>query len=250
MFNREMFEKSLAIVADANADSHAKAFAQFVIDMDGKHSSDAVAVADAINKKSLALAVASLWDGNNFNWESMVKGVAYPFIDVEDKDAEIVKSKLVMVRDCFCLKKSKNSNKNTMSNVMLGMVAQFGLNLGMNFADSHAEAVSMLKVYTKFTDAPKVFFSENPSSNNSLEKQFQVIADSMLGKDAVKMKKCHVVHAKDSFIRANAKGYKNGNEIALLQIIVDHIRDAKCGKVYNHDSKLMGHKAPKEKNTK
>ena len=148
------------------------------------------------------------------------------------------------------MRKTKNSTKAVLDNVTLAMVAQFGINLGMNFADAHKDAVSMLKVYCKFSDAPKVFFGDTCTSNNSLEKQLQVIADSMLGKDAVKIKKMHIAHIRDSFIRANADGWRNGNEIALLQAIVNHIADAKMGKVYNHDSKLIGHREPKEKNTK
>lgn len=250
MFTNEMIQKSVAILEDANSTSHEKAYAKFIIAMDGKNHNDEIEVAEALNKKALSEAVASLWDGNSFKWEKLIDGVTYPCIDLEDKDSEMVKDKLVLVRDVFCLKKTKNSNKSVLDSMMLGMVAQFGVNLGFAFANEHKEVVSMLKVYTKFTDAPKCFFGETSTSNNSLEKQLQVIADSMLGKDAVKIKKMYVVHAKDSFIRANANGYKNGNEIALLQVIVNHIHDAKIGKVYKHDSKLIGHKEVKDKSDK
>ena len=250
MFNNEMITKAFAIVDDANSTKNEVAFAKFIIAKDGKNHNDAVEVAETLNKKFLAEAVSTLWDGNTFKWNELINGVAYPCIDTENKDTEFVKDKFVLVRDCFCMRKTKNSTKAVLDSVILGMVAQFGVNLGFAFADEHKEVVSMLKVYTKFTDAPKCFFGDTCTSNNSLEKQLQVIADTMLGKGAVKIKKMHVTHAKDTFIRATKNGYKNGNELALLQILVNHIADAKNGKVYKHDSKLIAHKEVKDKSDK
>lgn len=239
-------ENAKAIIADAKSDAKSVTLAKFVIGM-ADADADAVAVADAIAKSNLSVAVSTLWNGDKFRWDAMVDGCKYFAIDTNaETDADAVVEKVVFVRDVFCMRKTKASTKSVLDSMMIGMVAQFGINLGMAFADSHADAVSMLKVYCKFTDAPKVFFGENPNSKTSLNKQLQVIADTMLGKDAVKMLKCHVTHIMDTFIRANADGWRNGNEIALLQVIVNHIADSKGGKVYKHDSKLMAHKAPKE----
>lgn len=243
-------ENAVAILSDANANAKEKTLAKYVKNL-SVADADAVAVANAINQHNLSVAVSTLWDGNTFRWDALVNGCKYFAIDANaDNDADAVVEKSVAVRDVFCMRKTKASTKSVLDSVMLGMVAQFGINLGMSFADSHADAVAMLKVYAKFTDAPKCFFGENPSSKTSLNKQVQVIADSMLGKDAVTMRKSHVQHIMDSFIRANADGYRNGNELALLQVIVNHVADAKVGKVYKYDSKLMGHKAPKEKVSK
>ena len=234
-----------AILADANATMKEKTLSRYVVGV-SVADADAVAVAKSVTDTNLHLAIASLWNADSFRWDSLVDGCKYFAIDADaENDADAVVEKIVLVRDVFCMRKTKNSTKSVLDSVMLGMVAQFGVNLGMNFADSHADAVSMLKVYAKFTDAPKCFFGENPNSKTSLNKQVQVIADSMLGKDAVKMLKSHVQHIMDSFIRVNADGWKNGNELALLQVIVNHVADAKNGKTYKHDSKLMGHKAPK-----
>lgn len=239
-------ENAKAIIADTNASTKEKTLAMYVCRM-ADADSDALAVAKSVTDSNLSVAVSTLWDGGKFRWDALVDGCKYFAIDANaENDADAVVEKVVLVRDVFCMRKTKASTKSVLDSMMLGMVAQFGINLGMAFADSHADAVSMLKVYCKFTDAPKCFFGENPNSKTSLNKQLQVIADAMLGKDAVKMLKSHVAHIMDTFIRANADGWRNGNEIALLQAIVNHIADAKCGKVYKHDSKLMGHKAPKE----
>lgn len=243
-------ENAKSILSDANASAKEKTLAKYIIGI-ADANADADAVAKSITSNNLSVAVSTLWNGEKFRWDALVNGVVYYGIDTDaENDADAVVEKFVAVRDVFCLRKTKNSTKSVVDSVMLGMVAQFGINLGMNFADSHTDAVSMLKVYAKFTDAPKCFFGENPSSNNAMEKQLQVIADSMLGKDAVKIKKMYIAHIRDTFIRANADGWKNGNEIALLQVLVNHIADAKIGKVYKHDSKLMGHKAPKENENK
>ena len=244
-------ENAKAIIADTNTNNPmAVTLAKFVIGM-ADADADAHAVADAITKHNLAVAVSTLWNGDKFKWDALVNGVSYFGINADaENDSDAIVTKAVLVRDIFCMRKTKNSTKAVLNDTMKAMVAQFGINLGMNFADAHKDAVSMLKVYCKFSDAPKVFFSDTCTSNNALEKQLQVIADSMLGKDAVKIKKMHIAHIRDSFIRANADGWRNGNEIALLQAIVDHVADAKCGKVYKHDSKLMGHREPKEKTTK
>jgi hypothetical protein len=162
-----------------------------------------------------------------------------------------VKEKFVLVRDIFCKKKTKNSTKAVIDPMLYAMVTTIGNNFGIAFAENHKEVVSMLKVYTRFSNAPKCFFEDTCASNNSLERQLQTIADTMYGKaDTVKIKKMYVVHAKDTFIRATKNGYKNGNEIALLQILVDHIADCKNGKKYTHTSKLDGHKEVKDKNDK
>ena len=247
MKNNEMMKKYAEVVADPTSSRDSRAVADFYLNADGLTSTaDLIAVAEAVNKKYHAEAVASMWSGNNFDWTSMVNGVTYPVIDPEAAE-NILKHKLLTVRDCFCLRKTKNSTKAVLPGTLFGMVAQMGLNMGQAFDSDHAEAVAMLKVYTKFTSAPAVFFEETATSNNSLERQLQVIADSLLGADAVKIKKAYAVHAKDCFIRATREGYKNGNEIALLQVLVEHIRDCKNGVKYVHKSGLEGHRDPEAK---
>lgn len=241
-----------AVLVHADSTEAEKTLAVFVRDSFGKTEAEAVAVAEDINKKNLSLAVASLWDGDSFKWEKLIDGVKYYTIDTEaDTEAEAVKEKTVLVRDCFCKKKTKNSTKAVVDSVLYAMVTTIGNNFGVAFAEDHKEVISMLRVYTKFSNAPKCFFEDTCHSNNSLERQLQVITDTMYGKaEAVKIKKMYVVHAKDTFVKTTKDGYKMGNEIALLQILVDHIADCKNGKKYIFTSKLDGHKEVKDKNDK
>lgn len=245
-------ENALAIIANTESTQAEKHLANFIVAIHGKNNTEAEAVAEAMNKKSLAEAVSTLWNGEKFDWTKFVDGVKYLYINTEaDTEAEAITEKAVLVRDIFCKKLSKNTTKKLVDPMLYAMVTTLGNNMGIAFANDHKEVVSMLKVYTKFTDAPKCFFGENASSNNAMEKQFQIIMDTMLGaENAPKAKKMYVTHAKDTFIRANKDGYKNGNEIALLQIIVDHVADCKNGKNYKFISKLDGHKEIKPKDAK
>jgi hypothetical protein len=245
-------ENALAIMHNADSTKAENTLASFIVNIDGKTEAEAVAVAEAMNKKALAEAVTTLWDGDNFKWEKLIDGVKYYTIDTEaDTEAEAVKEKAVLVRDIFCKKKTKNSTKAVVDPMIYAMVTTIGNNFGVAFAEDHKEVVSMLRVYTKFSNAPKCFFEDTCASNNSLERQLQVIADTMYGKtEAVKIKKMYVVHAKDTFVKTTKDGYKMGNEIALLQILVDHIADCKNGKKYTLVSKLDGHKEVKEKTDK
>ena len=253
-----MFTKTIntneakTILANTQSTQAEKHLANYILAIDGKDNTEAEAVAVAMNKKSLAEAVTTLWNGDSFNWENLIDGTKYLFINTEaDTDVEAITEKTVLVRDVFCKKLTKTTKKHLIDPLLYAMVTTLGNNMGIAFANDHKDVVSMLKVYTKFTDAPKCFFGENASSNNAMEKQFQLIMDTMLtAEKAPKAKKMYVTHTKDTFIRANKDGYKNGNEITLLQILVDHIADCKNGKKYNYVSKLDGHKEIKEKDNK
>ena len=109
--------------------------------------------------------------------------------------------------------------------------------------------MAKVKMYTKFTDAPKVFF-ENATSNKGHERQLQVFFDTFFGEGVVTSKKVYVDHLKAKFITATKEGYSDKNEFALLQLICYEARKAVHNEGYSYNSKLDCHKKPKEKNEK
>lgn len=226
-----------------------KVTAEFVLATFGKDAEAVKAYAEAQNKKAMAEAVTSLFEGNTFKWADFVEGVAYPFIDTEaEEDAKAVKMKEVFVRDIFCKKVVKDSKKVKIDDVLFAMATTFGHNMGAEFvADKFGkEAVCKLKMYTKYTDAPKVFF-ENATSNKGHERQLQVFFDTFFGEGVAVAKKIYVDHLKSKFITATKDGYADKNEFALLQLICYEARRAKHNEGYTYMSRLDCHKEPKVK---
>lgn len=229
-----------------------KVTAEFVKATFGKDADTVKAYADSQNKKAMAEAVANLFEGDAFKWSVFVEGVAYPFIDTDtDTDTEAVKMKELLIRDIFCKKVTKDSHKVLIDKVIFAMATTFGHNMGAEFVKDKfgAEAVAKLKMYTKFTDAPKVFF-ENATSNKGHERQLQVFFDTFFGEGVVTSKKIYVDHLKAKFITATKNGYADKNEFALLQLICYEAKKAKHNEGYVYISRLDCHKEPKVKGEK
>ena len=229
-----------------------KVTAEFVLATYGKDSEAVKAYADSHNKKAMAEAVATFFEGDSFKWSEFVEGAFYPFIDAEAvKDTEAVKMKEIFVRDIFCKKVVKDSTKVQIDKVLFAMATTFGHNMGAEFVKDKfgAEAVAKLKMYTKFTDAPKVFF-ENATSNKGHERQLQLFFDTFFGEGVAVAKKVYVDHLKAKFITATKDGYSDKNEFALLQLICYEAKKAKHNEGYTYVSRLDCHKEPKVKGEK
>lgn len=244
-----------ATLADPKATRADKLYARFVIESDGMTATaDLVEVAHKLNEEERKTAVLSVISGNTPKWDKILDGVLYPQFDPTAKESGM-SFKALRMADVFGIKTNSKSIKLSLSaqpESLFAMLNVFGSNLCDSFHLS-MESACTLKVFTKYTDAPKCFFSDDErktdaKSNSQLESQLQTICNTIFGKDAVKIRKAHAVHLKAQFVKATAKDYRNGNEIALLQLVVNHAQDSKRGtNSYTHNSKLSAHKEPKKK---
>ena len=251
----QMFERATAILNDPKATDSDKIFAEYIVGTYGMATpSDLATVADKLNTKYKLSAIRSMMDGNSPKWDKVLSGVTYPQIDLEAKENPI-KEKSVKMSDIFGIKTNSKSIKLALTaqpDSLFAMLNVFGSNICDAF-HADLESACNLRVFTKYTDAPKCFFADeakgtDPKSKTQLEKQLQTITDTIFGKDAVKIRKAHVAHLEASFTKATTADYRNGNEIALLQLIVNHARDAKNGKnAYTNNGKLSCQREPKTK---
>ena len=218
---------------------------------------------EELNKTAKGEVLATLYKGDAVKWDVLLSDVQYPQINPENPDNDVV-WKSVKVSDLFGIKTNKNSTKLALTahpSHLFALLNVFGGNLCDSFHTS-METACTLRVFAKYTDAPKCFFADDakgtdPKSNSQLEKQLQTICDTLWGADAVKVRKSHVVHLKAQFVRTHAikatkdgktYGYSNGNEVALLQLVLNHARDAHKGiNSYDHNGKLSAQREPKTK---
>ena len=230
----------------------------FIRDTFGKDTEVVKDYVEKHNKKAIAEAVATLFDGDTFKWEAFIEGVDYTFIDTEAvNDTEAVKVKTLEVKDIFCKKSTKNSTKVELPLLIMGMVNQYGHNLGIDFLKGKEgvsvklkeKAVAELKIYTRFSNAPKVFF-ENAESNKGHERQLQVFFDTFFGEGKVVATKHYVDHLKEAFIVATKEGYKDKSDMAFLQLICNEAYSCKHGVKYTFKSNLTCHKEVKDKKDK
>lgn len=246
-----LHERCVAVLADPKATPAEVLFAKYALQTEGMASTaDMIAVADKLNEEAKKTAVLSMISGNVPKWDKVLSGVKYPQIDPTSESMMTEKS--VLMRDLFAIKTNSKSYKISLSeqpNALFASLSMFGHNVCESYHAS-MESACTLKVLCKFTDTPKVFFADestkyDPTSNNGLEKQLQVLADTIFGA-GIQIRKANATHLKAQFTKVTNAGYKNGNEIALLQLVVNHIQDAKSGYYkYGVDSKLSCHKEKK-----
>lgn len=230
----------------------------FIRDTFGKDAEAVKDYAEKHNKKAMAEAIASCFNGDSFKWDFFIEGVSYSHIDHEvEDDTKAISMKVLKVSDIFCKKSTKNSNKKELPLVIMGMLNQYGHNLGIDFLKGKEgvnvqlkeKAVAELKLYTKYTNAPKCFF-ENATSNKGHERQLQEFFNTFYGENQVIATKHYVDHLKESFIVATKKGYADKSEIAFLQLICNEAYNCKHGKKYNFKSSLTCHAEKKDKKDK
>ena len=237
-------------VSNPKADIKSRFHAQYIINIDGQVPDMYKMIADNMNRASLEGAIASLFNERAFDWLTLTKGVFYPVIDTEATDVP-VKMRTVKVSDVFSTRKTKNSKKREIPGTLFAMLEAFGVNVCNEYVQTRSEFIAKLQVYSKYTNAPDCFFCETASSVGKLEEQLQLIFNEMFSaENAPKAKKMYVRHLSDSFTKADKEGYRNGNAVKLLQVVVDHAQDALYNRKYAVKSGLASHKAPKERNKK
>lgn len=248
----ELVAKARTIIIDPTATVADRLNAGYIIKLADNPNGNPEELAEDLNKRAKAEVLATLYKGDAVKWNDLLKIVQYPQINPEAKEDWIV-WRAVKVSDLFGIKTNKNSSKLALTSQpdhLFAVLNVFGGNLCESFHTS-MESACILKVFTKYTDAPKCFFADpekqtDPKSNSQLEKQLQTVCNSLFGLETVKIRKAHAVHLKAQFIKATTTDYRNGNELALLQLILNHARDAHAGKVnYDHKSKLTAHRQPK-----
>ena len=201
-------------------------------------------VVENLNNDSKKQAALMMID-KPIKWDKLLYGVYYQIINPDD--TESVDFKKLMMFDCFVLKLNKKSYKQLIPTKILNRLKVFAVNVANNkrlaLDDSTLKA---LKVNARINELEKCFYCDTAHSINSLEEQFQVIASLMLGENAPKMRKTYVRHLIEQFTIAYTDGYKNGNEIKFLQLVVNHLYDCATGKQYENKSGLDLHRVPKE----
>ena len=229
-----------------------------------KESAEAQRIATNEEAKSNCIKLLRMTAEKNpttfFNWAIKTpEHFEYFQISENYNDPEkAVTVKTVKMSDIFALKKTKNSAKIPLTEGQFSQLyctlEAFGANLSEEYFSTKSDTPALLKVYLKFAGLEPHTF--NGKSINALEKQLQIIFNTMLGADEFtpKAKKMYVRHLSEMFTRAirttdRYSGYKNGNAIQLLQLVVEHARDAKNGVNYGINSGLACHKAPIENPT-
>ena len=215
---------------------------------DGTTLFDAVEMVNSITKN---LAVAEIVTADGIKWDKLVYGVIYPVATLDDGQLTEENSfKAVKVSDCFILRANKNSEKTVIPSKLLTLVKAFGVNITESkYSDIADDTLPKLISYAKFNNIYDCFTCETKTSINQLEKQFAIFLEYFFGKDnAPQARKTYVKHLKEQYIKAVTDGYRNGNEIALLQLIINHAYDNATRKEYTIKSGLDAHRKPKEKN--
>lgn len=210
---------------------------------DGKTLAQAI---EEVNNGEKMKAFNQFFDGKVYNWALLTYGIYYA--NVNDDNTEVVTKKL-SVNDCCILKANKKSYKALIPTKILTPVKVFGVNVAdakrLNIGIDDG-TITKLAVNAKYNITEECFTCDTCTSINQLEKQMQYICNTMYGNDFVKIKKSYVRHLVEQFTKAINDGYRNGNEIALMQLIVNHTYDAIINKVYDNKSSLEMHRKPKE----
>lgn len=207
---------------------------------------------EMVNNTTKAHATSVIFEGAKINWEKLIYGVFYPVATLEDgKLVEDTEVKRLSVNDCFILKANKKSTKTVVPSKILTLVRLFGVNLVSNkYTILEDETLANLVIHKKYNIVGAqydCFTCETANSVNQLEKQFAILLEYFFGKDnAPKARKTYVKHLREMYVKAINDGYRNGNEINLLQLIINHAYDNAIGKEYIVKSGLDAHRAPKE----
>lgn len=206
---------------------------------------------EMVNNTVKNLAIAEIITADGIKWDRLVYGVIYPIAVIEDGELTEENSyKAVKVSDCFILRANKNSEKTVIPSKLLTLVKAFGVNITESkYSDIADDTLPKLVSYAKFNNIYDCFTCDTKSSVNQLEKQFDIFLKFFFGNDTeVKARKTYVKHLKEQYIKAVTDGYRNGNEITLLQLIINHAYDTATRKEYTVKSGLDAHRKPKEKN--
>lgn len=206
--------------------------------------------------KRSACSVAVAVDGA-IQWGKLVDGVVYFRFTVDDDGTAKPHKVELKVSDVLCKKETANSTKTAIPSDLFKLFAVFGGNLSDHHTAEIAEYVDTLKRYNKYLLDDKLSYfykaeptkegerTADPTSKKSLERQLQYISDTILGENFVKIRTADIAHLSAEFNKVTKKGWKNGNEIALIQLIVEHIRNARNDIKYTKKSALDIHKAVK-----
>lgn len=209
----------------------------------GMAGEDALKTVNDIVKKD---AFGYIVNKAGVNWQQLINGVIYEQL-TEDLQVDI---KPLKVSDIFILKTNKNSYKVVIPADLFTFVESFAVNiLDAEITALNDETLAKLHIYTKYMPNLECFKCETRTSNNMLEKQFQELLNYFYSNDTTKApqaKKTYIKHLAKMYLKANKNGYKAGNAINMLQLIIDHAYDCKIGKQYEVKSGLASHKAPKE----
>ena len=193
-----------------------------------------------VNTEVETLAIEKVVTSNCVNFDQLINKVYY-----EQLRSDLTPCfRLLKANNLFILKANKKSNKIKLSDESITLLTVFGANLLDNKLDTLDESILKIKRYARAKAEFDCFTCETCTSKNKLEEQLQVIFDTMC--EGIKAKKSYVTHLQECYIKANEYGYKNGNEIVLLQLAIEHAFDCKYSVKYNIDSKLTIHKSPKE----
>lgn len=246
----EMILDAEKVLSSKDTSKETSALAHFICEVG---ENDPATFADTVNKSALSGAIASIYPvGGKIDWNRMIDGIEYPVIIIPDDPDGLPTAKMRVVRsaDVFCVKPNAKSTRRAIPGDLFAMISTFGGNISKEFT-SDREGVATLRTFCKYTSVPNCFFDDDKTgrkadSIGSLESQFQAILDTMTGAGTIKAKKCYVRHLSDTFNKTIKTGYRNGNEVSLLQVILDHAKDAKTGKTYAVKSSLTVHKDPEK----
>lgn len=198
---------------------------------------------EVVNAEVNNLAFDKVVDKKVVNWLQLVDKVFVEQVN-DNLDTTFIPLKVSKV---VILKKNKNSKKIVLDSKVKTLISVFGANLLDNEIESlKDETLPMLKRYIKLDKKFECFTCETRTSNNKLEEQLQVIFDLLVGENVIKAKKTYVTHLQKCYIKATESGYKAGNEMIVLQLVINHAFDARYNIKYNVESRLEVHKAPKE----
>lgn len=198
-----------------------------------------------VNDRVKFVAVNTIVNGKNVNINQLVDGVQYEQL-AENGDTIF---KMLRVNDIYILKANKNSKKLVLNADIVTLLECFGCNLlDAKLEDIKDDTLLKLKVHTQYIPSLSCFTCDTRTSINQLEKQLQEIFTTLLGENAPQVKKTYVRHLKEQYTIANADGYKNGNILVLLQLIINHAFDTRYAVQYVIKSGLTTHREIKSKN--
>lgn len=196
-----------------------------------------------VNNRVKQLAFDTVITKNGILWSALVDGVKYEQLTDTLEPA----TKMLKVNDVFILKSNKNSYKKVLAGDLYTMLECFGANvLECEISALDDDTLTKMTIYNKYIPALDCFTCDTRTSVNQLEKQMQEFFNYFFGDKAPKAKKSHVKHLKRQYVLANKNGYRNGNALVLLQLIINHAYDCKHNIQYVVKSGLNSHKAPKE----
>lgn len=197
-----------------------------------------------VNDRVKFVAVGKVVNGKNVNLSQLVDGVQYEQL-AENGDTIF---KMLRVNDIYILKANKNSKKLVLDKNITTLLECFGCNLlDAKLDDIADESLLRLKVHTQYIPSLSCFTCDTRTSVNQLEKQLNEILVTLLGENAPQVKKSYVRHLKEQYTIANENGYKNGNILVLLQLIVNHAFDCRYSVEYVIKSGLNSHREIKSK---